>query len=601
MSAAVDDLIPADDDLMPPEDDPGQAGHWAPTEDEDDGDDDKGDGWTDGTDRETVLLINGKEGPKKHPENERWLSARLGAGPLSWVFVRNSSVVRVVGIGEKGYIEPPNPEASNGPATVGILKGEELSTRLADHYLFVVRRGTKEKPRFTEEWFPASDAARALATPDRMPFLRVLRGVTHTPLLRAEKGSGLLTEPGYDDESGFLYMPDGPNSGVPAVPSNPTDAELAAATALLRGLVADFMWTGPHHEANYLGALVTPLLRLAAPPPYKQVLITARERGSGKTLLADIPAEVHGATQRPWPTDDAELEKVLSSILSQTTAPVAVFDNVRGVLRSARWEMLLTRPVYSGRILGSTNNVDMANDRLWVLTGNNLTPGGDLDRRSLWVDIDPRCPKPELRTEFDIPNLKTFVIEHRGEILAALLTWLAAWDARGRPQEKPAATDFGRWVAVVRGVLTVAGVPGTFDHESSQDRQANPDTAELEEFYTAVREVVGNRAFTVNGLLARVKFHDASGEVTPAVRLGECLPGDVGEKVARAGRAQAGSRSLGKWFGNHKGQWYSGLAILPTGEKGREGAEWRVLTKAEADAERVLTKAEAEAEAERPR
>lgn len=581
-----DDLIPADDALAPPDDDYGPPERWRPSVIEGGGSDDPGEGWDDGSGRETVLLLSAKDGPKKTPENERWLSSRLGAGPLSWAFVRNGSVVRVVGIGEAGYIEPPNPEASNGPATVGPLRGEELSTRLSDHYRFVVQRGSKAEPYFTEEWFPSSDAGRALGTPDRMPYVRPLRGVTHTPLLRAEKGSGLLTEPGYDDESGFLYMPDGPNAEVPPVPSNPTDDELAAATRLLRGLVADFTWTGPHHEANFLGALVTPLLKLAAPPPYKQVLITARERGSGKTLLADVFAEVHGATQRPWPTDDAELEKVISSILSQTTAPVSVLDNVRGVLRSARWEMLLTRAVYNGRILGSTNDVPMVNDRLWVLTGNNLTPGGDLDRRSLWVDIDPRCPNPELRTEFKIPNLKSYVIEHRGAILAALLTWLAAWDARGRPQPTAAATDFGRWIAVVRGVLTVAKVPGTFDDESSQDRRANPDTVELEEFYTAVREVVGNRTFTVNGLLARVKFHDQAGEITPAIRLGECLPGDVGEKVARAGRVSAGSRSLGKWFGNHKGQWYAGLVVLPTGEKGRDGAEWRVMTRAEVDAER---------------
>lgn len=581
MTAAYDDedLIPAEDAFAPPEDDEQeQAGPRLRSVKPDER-------AADGGTRETIQLLAGAKGaPKTCPENVRWLRSRVGAGPLSWAFRRGDQVVRVTCIGEDGYVEPPSKEDSNGPATVGRLAGLELSTRLADHYNVVIERKADGKKFLTEEWFPVGDCDRVLAVSDKLPYLRPLRGVTHAPLLRA--GGGLLTEPGYDDESGLLYVP---TCDVPAVPEAPTDAELAEATKLLRGLVADFAWSGPHHEANFLGALLTPLLKLVAPPPYKQVLITARERGSGKSLLADILSEVHGGTLRAWPTDDAELEKVLSSILSQTTAPVAVFDNVRGVLRSARWEALLTAKVYSGRILGITSNVPMANDRLWTLTGNNMKPGGDLDRRSLWVDIDPQCPNPELRTEFKITNLKAHVIEHRGEILAALLTWLAAWDARGRPTPEATATDFGRWIAVVRGVLDLAGVPGTFDHDDSRDREANPDTQELIDFYAAVRDVMGSRTFSVRSLLSEVRFGDnkITGETNvPGIRLAETLPGDVGDKIERAARASAGARTLGKWFSNHAGQWYGGLAVRPTGQKGRDGALWRVMTAAEVDAER---------------
>jgi len=102
------------------------------------------------------------------------------------------------------------------------------------------------------------------------------------------------------------------------------------------------------------------------------------------------------------PHDDAELEKSISSILTCTTAPVVQFDNVSGTLRSSRLAALLTSREYSGRILGSTNSVDMVNDRLWTLTGNTLNLGGDLVRRTLWCTIDPGCPDPQLRTGFKL-------------------------------------------------------------------------------------------------------------------------------------------------------------------------------------------------------
>src|SRR5690606_1278152 len=134
--------------------------------------------------------------------------------------------------------------------------------------------------------------------------------------------------------SGLLYIP---TCDVPPVSQKPSKAEVEAATKLLRGVVQDFAWTGDDHEANFLGALLTPLMKLVTPPPYKMVAITARERGSGKGLLAEILTTTHGGTLRAWPADEAELGKVISSILWQTTAPVCQFDNVRGVLRSAPW------------------------------------------------------------------------------------------------------------------------------------------------------------------------------------------------------------------------------------------------------------------------
>jgi hypothetical protein len=118
--------------------------------------------------RERVVLTAAPGGIKPEPRNVRWLRSRLGAGPLSWVLRRGEPVVRVTRLGEDGYIEPPGEDEQNGPATVSRLLGGELSTRLAEHYEFVVRRkGPDGNPTYVEEWFPRSDCQRALETPDQ--------------------------------------------------------------------------------------------------------------------------------------------------------------------------------------------------------------------------------------------------------------------------------------------------------------------------------------------------------------------------------------------------------------------------------------------------
>ena len=382
-----------------------------------------------------------------------------------------------------------------------------------------------------EHLFPAQVAKLALAVLDQAPNLRPLRGVTHTPMVR-DDGS-ILGTPGYDDAAGFLYLP---TVAVPEVPENPTPAQLTAATKLLRGLVDEFVWVGEHDEANYFGLLLLPLLRELCPPPYKLGAIGARQPGSGKSLLNEILRIVHGGVFRSeMPTDDTELGKVLTSILTQTTAPVVQFDNVSGILRSSKLAGLLTSREYSDRVLGSTNETSMVNDRVWTLTGNNLALGGDLIRRSTWVTIDPRVPNPESRTGFRIPNLPAHVAANRGKILAALLTWVRAWAVAGMKFELAGSDSYARSTGVVRGILQVAGVPGTFDHVDSRQQKLGNDDDEWRDFLLAIRGDFGDRAWSTKEMLGRV--HDGRDHPHGFLRhLRALAPDPARRRAGRAGR-----------------------------------------------------------------
>ncbi|MCX4468744.1 hypothetical protein OOK41_00160 [Micromonospora sp. NBC_01655] len=141
------------------------------------------------------------------------------------------------------------------------------------------------------------------------------------------------------------------------------------------------------------------------------------------------------------PEDDAELRKQITAILSITTGPVVVLDNVSGALKSSTLAGLLTTDLWDDRPLGSTSWTRSTNDRIWTVTGNNISIGGDLPRRTIRTVIDPGQPNPELRTGFAIDNLEGWVKERRGELLHALLTLVRAWVAAGKPLPVERASD----------------------------------------------------------------------------------------------------------------------------------------------------------------
>jgi hypothetical protein len=419
----------------------------------------------------------------------------------------------------------------------------------------------------------------ALAAVDEAINLRLLRGVTHTPMVR--KDGSILDQPGYDLHTGFLFLP---VVDVPEVPEHPSADQLTAAVALLRGMIDQFKWAGPHDEANFLGLLLTPLLRELTPPPYKLAAIMARQPGSGKSLLAEIVRGVHGGVFRSeMPHDDAELSKSLTSILARTTAPVVQFDNVGGTVRSSRLAGLLTSAVYSDRILGSTNDVELANDRVWLLTGNNMNFGGDMIRRTFWVTIDPGVPDPHLRIGFRL-HLPSYVAEHRGEIIRALLVLVRSWVEAGMPAESRSSDSYAHWSATVRGILANAGIPGEFDHTDSAQQMVGADDEGWGEFLTAVRGAFGDRSFTVKELLTRfegVPIENGYGSMRMAMdetarNLAEALPAELHEKYVRHGDIRAVSKSLGRWFTNRTGRWAGGLVAEKLGINRTNVQEWRI-------------------------
>ncbi|MBG6070070.1 bifunctional DNA primase/polymerase [Micromonospora ureilytica] len=507
-----------------------------------------------------------------------WLRYNVGTGLLAGMFTRGPDIVHTPREGENGYVPlDDNPDNNDGPAQVRVASYDYISARV--QYTFncfkLVKQGKAPDVTYvpTPALFPTAAARTATNAVDMLPNLRRLRGVIHTPVFRPD--GSLLDVPGYDLATKLLYLPE-PGLALPAVSERPSPREVKAAVALLDELLAGFPFVSPHHRANYIGGLVTPLLRTLTPPPYKLLAIGAHQRGSGKTKLAKVAQIIHGGVFRSeMPEDEAELRKQVTSVLSHTTGPVVVFDNVSGVLRSSTMAGLLTSDQWGDRPLGATAWVGVPNDRLWVITGNNLNLGGDIPRRTISADIDPGVPRPELRTGFAIGDPEVWARMHRPQLLHALLTVVQAWVVAGMPLPPERASDgYARWTRAVEGILTFAEVGGIFDHASTQV-EVGGDDDEWADFLAAAYRVKGDRMWTAKELLTEVNAGTFATDQRP-IQL-DALPGELADKAARSGNGPVGiTRSLGKWLQNRDGRWAGSLTVRAAG-KDRDGTKkWRI-------------------------
>lgn len=510
-----------------------------------------------------------------------WLQENAGRGRMSGFFLRGGEMVHTPRINEVGYVPAPD-GGLNGPAEIRAVTAPVLAAKLQYAYeCYKIVEAKDETGKKTGEkvevpaLFPTEAARRATDAPEAMTGLRPLTGLTGTPMVRAD--GSLLSEPGYDPASGLLFLPER-GVDVPPVPERPSDEDVAVARKLLLHMISDFPFAGDDDRANYLGLLLTPLLRQVAPPSYKMFGIGAHQPGSGKTLLAEIAGLIHGSVLRSEvPEDEAEWRKQTFSILSTTSAPLVVLDNVLGVLRSSVLAGVLTAGRdLTDRELGTSKTLTVANDRIWVVTGNNLSLGGDLVRRTITIMIDPDRPNPEQRTDFAIADLTGWVTEHRNEILSALLTLIRAWVARGMPEPARKQSDsFARWERVVAGVLAVVGIPGEFDAESGKRAAAGGDDDGLATVLDILHARFGERIWYVSDAL------EPKAEDGWLIEQRDWLPAPVLDKLGR--NEAAGRKALGWWFRNRVGRWVTlpdgrSLVLREVG-KDRKGSVWKVETR----------------------
>ena len=490
-----------------------------------------------------------------------WLIAELGRGPLAGFFARGNVIVHCPYEGEAGYLALATAGESEDQQIEALrpVTTDYIASQVQTRYNCVkVSKHRNGKPIFDDNGDPQTSkalfpqaAARiaAHAGPEAFPSLRKVSSVIHSPVLRTD--ASVVEVPGYDHSTRLLYLPE-PGFTIPAVPDEPSADDVQSARNTILWLIAGFPFLSEHHRANYIGALITPLLRNITPAPWKLIAIGAHQAGSGKTKLAKILQAVHGGEfSSDMPGDDTELRKQVTSILTMTTGSSVCWDNVTGAFRSPVLAGLLTSPVWGDRPLGVTQRITRPNDRLWMVTGNNIQIGGDLARRTIQVTIDPGVAHPE-RRKFDF-DPETWTRRNKGQLLHALLVLVRHWAAEGMQlAAAQGSDDYATWIQVVQGILSAAEIGGTFDHKTTRI-ELGEDDDDWGVFLTAIHHSFGNQPWTTATMLHRIG-DDIPIETLPSSQLAEKFSKDGPRTMAV---------TLGKWFKNRTGKIVKGLYIKP--------------------------------------
>ncbi len=468
------------------------------------------------------------------------------------VFVRAGALVRVR-------------EDEHGTPQIQTMELNHIRGRLARVADFV--KVSKQGESFVEtKVSPPEIVVKDLMALSGWPF-PPLEAVVESPILRPN--GSIFDTTGYDPETRLYYRPL-PGFECPEIPAEPTRGQVLASLEKVNEAVGEFPYADKASAANALALITTSLIRQAIDGPTPLGLIDAPQAGTGKSLIAEVVAivgtgragEMLGASR-----DDEEWRKAITAKLVGGSTLVIV-DNVEGRLYAPSLARALTSRTWTDRVLGRSEVATVKQRATWAATGNNISLGGDLARRSYWIRLDAKQSRPWQREGFRHPDLTAWARKKRGELVAAVLTMARAWYAAGKPKAEgtPRLGSFEAWTETIGGILTFAGVGGFLGNLEELYDKADESSAEWEAFLQEWWRQLGDDSITGKALTKLITKEKA---------LKDALPGDLSEAFDKG--EGSFTRRLGKALAKRAGTRYGdeGWHISEAGEE-RRAKLWRV-------------------------
>jgi hypothetical protein len=388
--------------------------------------------------------------------------------------------------------------------------------------------------------------------------LRPLDGISAAPLLDAD--GGLRACEGYETA---LWC-----AGIPpvALPERPSLKDAKRALQALRRAFRTFPFADAtrqldpelgvdvvvdkrprRDESALLTGLLTAVCRPNLPLAPGLMVVAARisGAGSGKGLLVRaISAIAYGVPPRAFTAgrDPHELDKRLTAKLIGAD-PCLFIDNVNGaVLQSDTLASVLTERPARTRVMRESRMALLNSTAFVAVTGNGLSPGEDLARRFLLMELDARCEDPELRP-FP-PGFLERIQSRRPELLGAALTiWRYGRQIRPLRRGKPLGS-YEQWGEWCRDPLLALGCVDPVER-IAEIKAADPDRQRTAELYKAWQGVHGENPVHVRDLADEVKVI-ADPNNRGRQYLATYLRGLVGTRVERfiLERHRSGAKSV---------------------------------------------------------
>lgn len=398
---------------------------------------------------------------------------------------------------------------------------------------------------------PPQKVVRDILALGTWPLDRI-EGVIEAPTMRAD--GSILDTPGYDNATGLFYAP-AERLDWPGVPEAPSRRQVEDALETVADLVRDFPFANAASRANWLGLFLTAVLRPAIRGHVPLALIDATTQGTGKTMLSELPSLLATGTSPTllaMPYTGEEWIKTITTTL-MGNHPIVVLDNVGREIYADELAQVLTADLWTCRILGTNQSARLPHRAIWVANGNNVKVRGDFSSRCYWIRLESKTSRPWERRDFAQPELKGHISEHRGEIIAAILTMARAWWQAGQPARgvPTQMRTFTEWSRVIGGVLEFAGESNFLSNAGEFYDQVDEETPQWEAFLVALRDKFGEKPFTVAQVCSHLGAGVFAGEII------ELVPSSLGEALDDHGNIRSGFKHrLGKAFGRRAGTRY---------------------------------------------
>jgi len=402
-----------------------------------------------------------------------------------------------------------------------------------------------------------------------------LMGMINAPTLRCD--GSILEVSGYDPATGLLLDPIG--TAFPSIPVSPGRADALAALQILEELLVGFPFTNKVSKAVALSAFLTACIRRSLPTAPLHGF-SAPTPGSGKSLLVDLACLIAAGREAGVLSQGRtaeELEKRLGALLL-AGEPVIAIDNCDEPLGGDFLCAMLTQATVRARILGRSEAPELPSNSFVTATGNNLRLAGDMTRRAVLCQLDPKTERPELRKFASAPDM--LIKGNRARYLIAALTILRAYHVAGRPSQPRRLASFSDWSDWVRGALIWLGQSDPVE-SVEEVRSLDPARNGLVAVMSQWDAVLGEKSVTVGDLIEAAcarkpgsdgTIHGYSHYEFAHSELREALLEVAGSKGA------INNIRLGKWLASNKDRLVGDCRIVCDGLS-RGLTRWRLEAK----------------------
>lgn len=303
-----------------------------------------------------------------------------------------------------------------------------------------------------------------------------LNSVTHVP--QALPNGTILRKNGYDAATGILLRLKGLGNVDVDMPLD------QAKRLILHDVLGGFPFVDEGSRARAVAMGIQPFCMPLITGPTPLYLMDAPTPGTGKTLLY-MTVAIIALGEKPsvmtYINNSAEMDKRITAMLRQGDT-IVIIDNIKKQLNGGELAAALTSRSYTGRELGSSKMLTVANNATWMATGNNVEVSDEIARRIMPIRLDAGVERPEIGREngFPQPELLDFVTRKRTILVSAYLSIINSWIKAGMPRSDKRVGSFESWSEVLGGILEHIGIESLLEGRDGFTSKADRETAECD-------------------------------------------------------------------------------------------------------------------------